>query len=216
MSLIVEIISWLVNLVQSLGYLGIFIGMTIESSIIPFPAELILPPAGVLVANGEMSFVIVLALAIAGSIAGALVNYYLAYHLGRRAINKLLLKYGKVFFIKQDELIKSENAFHRHGEITTLFGRLIPGIRSFVSLPAGFYKMNVGRFCFFTGLGAGIWSAILIYVGIIYGNNKENIDSFLGSATIVMLIAIVIIILAYIYLKRSNRNLNSVDKSLKL
>ncbi|MEK6908578.1 MAG: DedA family protein [Nanoarchaeota archaeon] len=202
MNLITNIIELLIALVSDLGYLGILLGMTIESSIIPFPAELILPPAGVLVSRGDMSFILVLAMAIVGSILGALVNYFIAYYLGRKTVNKLLLKYGKIFFIKKEELIKSENTFRKHGEITTFFGRLIPGIRSFVSLPAGFYKMNLMRFCFFTGLGAGIWSAILIYLGMFYGENQDSIENMLGSLTWIIIAVVLIIILIYIYIRK--------------
>lgn len=206
MSFIITVIDWLVNLVSSLGYFGILLGMTIESTIIPFPTELILPPAGILVARGEMSYFIVLAMAIAGSILGALINYYMAYYLGRKAINKLLLKYRRIFFIKEEELLKSEESFKKHGEITTFFGRLVPGIRSFVSLPAGFYKMNLFRFCLFTGLGAGIWGALLIYFGMLYGENQSSIDSMISSLTWIIVAVVIIAIAVYIYLhKRSKR-----------
>ncbi|MEK6894059.1 MAG: DedA family protein [Nanoarchaeota archaeon] len=207
MSFIIETINFLVNLVSHLGYFGIFIGMTIESTIIPFPTELILPPAGVLVARGEMSYFIVLVMAIAGSILGALINYYMAYYLGRKAVNKLLLKYKRVFFIKEEELLKSEESFKKHGEITTFFGRLVPGIRSFISLPAGFYKMNLGRFCLFTGLGAGIWGALLIYLGMLYGDNQSSIDSMISSLTWIIVIVVLIAISVYIYLHKKSKRI---------
>ena len=207
--MIAEIIEWLISAVNSLGYLGIFIGMTIESSVIPFPAELILPPAGVLVARGQMSFLIVLLLAVAGSIAGALINYYIAYHLGRKAVNKLLLKYGKILFIKESELLKSESYFQKHGEITTFVGRLIPGIRSFVSLPAGFYKMNLSKFCLFTGIGAGAWSAMLIYLGILYGENQETLKPLINQLTAWILLAIAVIIIVYYLIVKKKRKISN-------
>lgn len=205
MNFITDAISWLIELVSSLGYLGIFLGMTIESTVIPFPTELILPPAGVLVARGEMDFIVVLTMAIAGSILGALINYYAAYYLGRKTVNKLLLKYGKIFFIKEQELLKSEESFKKHGEITTFFGRLIPGIRSFVSLPAGFYKMNLFKFCLFTGLGAGLWGALLIYFGMLYGENQYQIDSMISSLSWILIGIVVIAIIAYVYIRKSKK-----------
>ncbi len=188
--------------VGSLGYFGIFLLMAIESTIIPFPMEIILIPAGALAAQGEMNFVFILVAAILGSIVGALINYYLAYFIGRRGLNRLVHKYGKFVFMYEDSVVKSERYFEKHGDITTFIGRLIPGIRSFVSLPAGFAKMNLTRFVFYTGLGAGIWAAILIYLGYLFGNNMDLIRENLNVITIVVVALCVLIIAVYAWIKK--------------
>lgn len=200
--MISNLIESIVSIIGNLGYIGIIIGMFIESSFIPFPSELVLPPAGVLVYRGEMSFIIVLLSAIFGSLAGAYLNYFLALHFGRRVINSLIRKYGSFIFLKESSIEKADYYFKNHGGITTFTGRLIPAIRQLISIPAGFAKMNLSKFTLYTALGSGVWSSILIYVGIIYGTNKERIDSFLGSATIITLIIIFIIIIGYIYYKK--------------
>lgn len=177
--------------------------MTIESTIIPFPAEIILVPAGVLVSQGQLSFTLVLLMAVLGSVAGALINYSLAWHLGRRAVNKLLFKYEKIFFIKHEHIITAEKFFDNHGEITTLIGRLIPAFRSFVSLPAGFTRMNLFKFILFTAIGAGLWSALLIYLGILFGNNLLLIKDYIREIVIILLIAIIPIIFIYRVIRKN-------------
>ncbi|MEK6915684.1 MAG: DedA family protein [Nanoarchaeota archaeon] len=212
MSFISDIIESIVSIIGDLGYIGIVLGMFIESSFIPFPSELVLPPAGVLVSRGEMSFTLVLFSSIIGSILGACLNYILGLYLGRGVANRLISKYGKFILLKKESLEKADNYFKNHGSITTFTGRLIPAIRQLISIPAGFSRMHFGKFTLYTVLGSGIWSSILIYVGVVYGNNKEEIDSFLGSATLIVLAIVSIIILTYLYYKKLNRNFLSLNK----
>jgi len=195
-------IEFLLNLTSSMGYFGIFVLMTIESSFIPFPSEVVMIPAGVLVQRGEMLFSLALIAGILGSVAGALINYQLALHLGRRIVNKLIFRYGKIFFISEKSILKSERYFMKHGDITTFIGRLIPGIRQFVSLPAGFSRMGLAKFSFYTALGAGIWSFILIYVGYLYGENTAIVEENLHIITMTIITVSLAIILIYLLYKK--------------
>lgn len=195
-----NIINSLLDFSLSVGYIGTFIWMLIESSFIPWPSELLLIPQGALIAQGELSGTLVLFAAIIGSLAGALINYFIALHLGKSLILPLVSKYGKIFLITEKKLKKSEKYFEKHGEITTFIGRLVPAIRQLISIPAGFSKMNLKKFCLFTGLGAGVWSLILILIGYFFGS---DISSELKLKIILMVFLFsVIIVLFYIFRKK--------------
>lgn len=199
--MIIELINFLISTIGSLGYLGIFVLMAIESSFLPLPSELILPPAGVLVAQAKMSFPLVLIFAILGSLVGALFNYLIALALGRPLVERLVKRYGRFVLLNESSLKKTEKFFEEHGSITTFVGRLIPAFRHLISLPAGFAKMNISKFCIFTALGAGIWSTILIFVGYFYGNNVSVINPILNRIGIGLVVIAVVLILVYIIIK---------------
>ncbi|SFV70151.1 Alkaline phosphatase like protein [hydrothermal vent metagenome] len=188
-----ELAQQLVDLIFGWGYLGIFIMMAIESSFIPFPSEIVLVPAGYLASQGEMSMWAIMVAALAGSMIGSFVNYFLALTLGR----KFLLKFGKYFFIKEATLLKMELYFQKHGHISTFTGRLIPGVRQLISIPAGLAKMNIAEFSLFTLLGAGIWALILVLLGYFIGENKELISEYLKELTVVLFMVVVFIGLLY-------------------
>ena len=161
------------------GYIFIFVFMTIESSFIPFPSEVVMIPAGFLAARGELSggsplvcVSLAVLVGILGSLAGAFVNYYLALWVGK----PFLEKYGKYFFIKPEPLARACEVFNKYGAATTFICRLIPVIRQLISIPAGIAKMPLAPFTFFTALGAGIWTIILAAVGYILGVQSGNMS----------------------------------------
>jgi len=199
--ILAQFASFLVSAIGTSGYLGIFILMAIESSFIPFPSEVVMIPAGYLVSQNQMSAILAFFFGVAGSLAGALINYFLAAWLGRRLVEKLIIKYGAFFLLNKENVIKSDRFFEKHGEITTFIGRLIPVIRQLISLPAGFSRMNLSKFISFTLLGAGTWVAILIYIGYLFGENQVLIKQNLDLITIWLILFSAIILLFYIILK---------------
>jgi membrane protein DedA with SNARE-associated domain len=198
-------IDLLVNFANQIGYLGIFIGMFIESTMIPLPSEVIMIPAGMAAAKGEMNLYLLIFVGTAGNVAGAIFSYYLAEHLGR----PILLRIGKYFFIKEDTIIKIENFFAKHGNISVFTGRLIPGFRHFISLPAGLAKMDIGKFFFYTILGSGIWTTVLTVLGFMIGHNHKMIKEYLDIIIIGCVIFCIILILLYSQIAKSNFNKSS-------
>jgi len=190
-----ELASQLVDVVFDWGYFGIFILMSIESSFIPFPSELVLIPAGYLAHNGDMQIYLIMLSSLFGSLFGAFINYFLALKLGRVFIQR----YGKYFFIKDETLLKLDNFFENYGHISTLVGRLIPGIRQLISIPAGIAKMDLLKFSIYTAIGSLIWSSILIALGYIIGENQYLIDIYLKQITLAVVGFIVVFLMIYIY-----------------
>jgi len=188
------IIAAIVSIVNSMGYGGIVAAMFLESSFFPFPSELVLPPAGYLASQGKMELWIVVLLGIIGSLLGSLFNYWISLRLGR----PLILRYGKYIGLTERAYDRAEGAFRRHGEISTFVGRLIPGLRQYISLPAGLARMPIGRFILFTGLGAGIWASVLALLGYVIGNNQEAIGRSLHRITIYTAVGIVILVIGYV------------------
>jgi len=167
-------VLWIVATVGRLGYPGIVALMFLESSFFPFPSEVVIPPAGYLASRGEMSLVWVIAAGILGSLLGALFNYGLAVWLGR----PFLHRYGRYVGLTPRALERVEGFFRRHGEISTFVGRLVPGVRQYISFPAGLARMRLVPFCLYTCLGAGAWVVVLAAIGYFVGNNQELVVAY--------------------------------------
>jgi membrane protein DedA with SNARE-associated domain len=198
---------WLADTILRLGYPGIIVLMAIESSVLPLPSELVMPPAGYLAAKGQMNGVLAVVAGTLGSVIGALVNYALALFVGE----PLLRKYGKYVLVSARSLDRTEAFFRRHGEISTLIGRLLPVVRHLISIPAGVSRMNLGRFMFFTALGAGLWCAILTYLGWIIGRHGEQVEAVIGTYVhhtllTYILPGIVVLLGAYVFWRRRGQS----------
>ncbi|HJZ18864.1 MAG TPA: DedA family protein [Candidatus Nanoarchaeia archaeon] len=193
------VVLYVISVIDKLGYFGIFLGMTIESSFFPFPSEIIMIPAGALVARGEMNFLLVFVAGLFGSLAGATINYFLALFVGRTFAELLIDKYGKFFMLNNKQLHNADEYFKKYGDITTFIGRLIPGIRQIISLPAGFARMKFSKFLLFTGLGAGVWIMILILTGYFFQNNY---DLIVKNIEIIFIVLSLISVFIYLHLRR--------------
>jgi len=199
-------VSWLLNLFRGMGYPGIIALMAVESSILPLPSELVMPPAGYLAAKGEMSLAVAVVCGVLGSVLGALANYGLARWLGRA----FFLRLGKYVLITENGLDRSERYFAAHGEISTFLGRMLPVVRHLISIPAGIARMRLGRFVVFTGLGALVWCSILTGIGWFIGSREDVIlevlnreaQRYAGRAILLLLPILAVITAGYIWWHR--------------
>ena len=202
MHIISALTAWLVDTIGRMGYTGIISLMFLESSFFPFPSEVVMPPAGYLAWKGEMSLVLVLLSGIAGSLLGALFNYWIAVEFGR----PFLLRWGKYFFVSPESIDKADSFFLKHGHVSTLVGRLLPVIRQYISLPAGISRMPLKVFTLYTSIGAGAWVIVLTFAGYLLGEHQEMLKEYLHVITIgCVALACVIASVYVLILRRRNR-----------
>jgi len=195
--------QWLLERFRDMGYPGIVILMAMESSVLPVPSEAVMPPVGYLAAKGEMNLVIVIACGVLGSVLGALANYGLSLWLGRAVIRRL----GRYVLISEKSLDRAERFFDRHGEISTLLGRMLPVVRHLISIPAGIARMPLRRFVLFTGLGAFLWCTILATIGYVLGQhedvwNKVEVQQYLREVLLYLIPALIVTVIAYAWWQR--------------
>ena len=191
-------IQWLVDVVHTLGYPGIFIMTFLESTFMPIPSEITMIPAGYLVQQGQMNLFWVLLAGITGTIGGALFNYYIALYFGRR----FMYAYGKYFFFDHAKMEKLDKFFATHGEISTFTGRLVPGLRHFISFPAGLAHMDIKKFTTYTAVGGALWVSTLVGVGYFIGGNKDMLHHYMPMVTAVVIGSVLTMIAVYIWRRR--------------
>jgi membrane protein DedA with SNARE-associated domain len=194
-----RLIDWLLHTLLDLGYPGIVALMAMESSVLPVPSELVMPPAGYWIAKGEMNVWIVLACGVVGSIIGALANYWVAHLLGRAFVRR----FGRYVLLSERSLERSERFFAAHGAISTLVGRLLPVIRHLISIPAGIARMPLPQFVTFTGLGALAWCAVLTWIGYFLGRHEavlrnEAVQRYVTRALLIVLPVIALGVTLYV------------------
>ncbi|MCE2687749.1 MAG: DedA family protein [Rickettsiales bacterium] len=203
-----SIITILIKFIDKIGYLGIFLGMFLESTIVPIPSEIIMIPAGIAASNGKVNFWLVNLFGISGNIAGAIFSYYIAKSIGRT----IIFRFGRYFFVNPITIIKMENFFNKYGSISVLIGRLLPGFRHFISIPAGISKMDFKKFLIYTTIGSSIWTIILTVFGFFIGDNqnllKEHSNAILMTT---LLISLFMVILFWI-----NKKIKNSFKKIKI
>ncbi len=197
-----DLTSWAVDVIEQFGYVGVALMVALENLIPPIPSEVVLPMAGFLVGQGRFDIVPLLIAATIGSMTGALVLYGVGYWLGDRRLRWLVRRYGKFLLMDEQDLDGTTSWFKRHGSTAVFVGRLVPGIRSLISIPAGVTHMPIGKFCIFTVAGSLIWNTILIGAGWILGREWHRVEEYTGVLEIIVIVAAVIIGATYLWRRR--------------
>ncbi len=191
----------------NVNYFSITVLMAVESSFIPFPSEIVIPPAAYKAAAGELNIVLVILFGTIGAMIGAVFNYFMALFLGRKLIYKFAdTKIAHFLMLNKESVEKSEAYFRKYGKISTFIGRLVPAIRQLISIPAGLSKMNIKDFLLFTALGAAIWNILLALLGYFLYSQKELLDKYYNELTwigiILGAVLVVFIVVKTIYSNR--------------
>ncbi|WP_315349851.1 DedA family protein [Hoylesella saccharolytica] len=194
--------NWLLPLLNNLNYWTVFLLMFIEGSVIPAPSELIVPPAAYRAAAGELNIFLVVLVATLGALAGSTANYFAAYYLGRPMIYRFAnSRLGHLCLLNQQKIEQAEKYFYDHGVVATLTGRLLPGIRQIISIPAGLSKMKFWKFALYTTIGAGIWNCVLATLGwylhsfVPLDQLNSKIEEYNSHIQIIVVAALVLIAL---------------------
>ncbi|MDO8663551.1 MAG: DedA family protein [Candidatus Wildermuthbacteria bacterium] len=194
--------GWVIDFISSAGYWGIFVLMLMESALIPIPSEIIMPFSGFLVWSEKLSWWPVILWGTIGNLVGSIIAYFVGRHGGRA----LVLKYGKYVLVSADDVERAEKWFNKYGSISIFFSRLLPVVRTFISLPAGIARMSLWKFSLYTFLGSLPWSILLTYLGIISGENWKNLEVYFRKFDWAILILIILTVAWYLYAKFVNHS----------
>lgn len=193
-----QISDWVLSMMAKFGYFGIVFAMFAENVFPPIPSEVIMPAAGFAVVKGDLNLIAVILAGTLGSVLGALPLYYLGRVFDEQRLIHFADRYGKFIFIKSDDITSANDWFDKHGKKAVFFGRMVPAVRSIISIPAGMNKMSVLPFLLLTALGSGIWATALTLAGYHFGQNYAAIETILAPYSKAIGIFIVVVIVGWI------------------
>lgn len=205
--------EWVLGIMAKFGYFGIIFAMFAENVFPPIPSEVIMPAAGFAASKGEMSIVLVILTGTLGAVLGALPLYYLGRKFDEPRLVEFTEKYGKYVFIKPIDITNANAWFDKHGKMAVFFGRMVPGVRSLISIPAGMNKMALLPFLALTALGASIWTAILALAGYYLGQNYDAVAGILAPYSKAIGISILVIIVGLLIKRRLSYRKKAGDKN---
>ena len=191
-------LEWITNTMNSLGYVGIGLLMFLENLFPPIPSELIMPLAGFTVAQGKMQLAPVVVAGVVGTVLGALPWYYAGKLMGEERLKRLANRYGKWLGISAKDIGKSRSWFNKHGNKAVFLGRLVPGVRTLISIPAGLSSMPLVPFVLYSTLGTLLWVGLLTYAGYLLGDNYDLVDEYLGPVSKIVLVALIVAFVVWV------------------
>jgi len=197
-------LDWITNIISSLGYVGIALLMFLENLFPPIPSELIMPLAGFTVTQGKLDLQIVILAGTLGSVLGALPWYYVGKLVSEERLRNWINKHGKWLTLSTSDIDKSKNWMRKYGKAVIFFGRLVPGIRTFISVPAGLDQMPLIPFILYSFGGSLLWTAILAYAGFVLGQNFQLVEKYVGPLSGIIIAAIIIFVIIS-FIRRKSR-----------
>ena len=189
---------YIIKLIETTSYAGIFVLMTLESALIPIPSEVTMPFSGFLASKGNLSLAAVIIVGTIANLVGSYIAYYIGYFIEETFLLRLIKKYGKFILISEDDYQKANKWFEKYGDKIIFISRLLPGIRTVISLPAGVFRMDIKKFTLYTVLGCLIWSAFLAYVGYALGENWRALEGYFRKFEVVIVIVLIAAVLWYL------------------
>lgn len=201
--------DFVINLIEQYGYLGMFLGMVLEAVIIIVPSEAILATGGILASKKIFSFWIAFLIGLLGSVFCAIVIYFMGYYGGKPFIKK----YGKYFFMKEEDIEKSDSWFNKYGLFAALIGRNFPIVRTLISLPIGIMRLSFSKFLIYTLIGSIPWTFVFVYVGYALGSNWVIVNQYISKLKTPIKILIIVLIISYFYKKIKEIKLKKTKKS---
>jgi membrane protein DedA with SNARE-associated domain len=201
------LVEWVVRVIEALGYPGLTGLVALENLFPPIPSEVILPLAGFLTGQGRFSFPLVLLATTLGSILGALALYGIGMMVGQLGIRTLFERYGRWAMLTPEDLTRAEEWFDRYGAIAVFVGRLVPVVRSLVSIPSGYRRMPVGQFLLLTGFGSALWNGALVTLGWVFGENWHQIEQYVGWLQYAVIGVVALLVLRFVWQRVQRRRL---------
>lgn len=193
-TLLGDMSNWARDVMDTLGYIGLALLVAVENVFPPIPSEIILPLAGFNSSTGEMNVFLAILWATIGSVVGALILYYVGYFFGEERVRYIVRKWGKWLGFKESDVDKADDWFDRYGGMAVMFCRVIPIVRSIISIPAGLRKMPMLTFALFTTIGSLTWNTILIFAGYLLGDNWDHVEEYVGILQYAVLLLVLVVV----------------------
>jgi len=192
-SLLGDLGGWATDVIEKLGYWGLALMVALENVFPPIPSEVVLPMAGFLTGDGRMNYGLALLAATIGSVVGALILYEIGHLIGEHRLRWLVHRYGKWFGVKDADIDRADAWFDRYGGVAVMLCRVVPIVRSLISIPAGLRRMPLGAFVLYTTIGSVVWNAVLIGAGWILGNNWKEVEQYVGYLQYLVILAVLLV-----------------------